>query len=130
MAKERNFSAALNIFWDLADTLEKTPKHPGYLQTLLHIGMINYATGNFAVAVSQLMKLVKIDFKYPLGFYYLGLCYEKIGLPDKAKWAYERSLVPLQENAKEDPKFEPFKLFVEERLKNIWSNPTNQAPPE
>lgn len=130
LAKEKNFSAALNIFWDLAETLEKTPKHPGYLKVLLNIGMINYATGNYAVAVNQLMKLVRIDFKYPLGFYYLGLCYEKIGMPDKAKWAYERALPTLQEKAKEDPNFDRFRIYVQERLKNIWGISLNQTPPE
>lgn len=53
-------------------------------------GKINYLKGRFDLAINHLFRLVKEDFEYPDGFLYLGRAYEQLGLPDKARWAYER----------------------------------------
>jgi len=53
-------------------------------------GKINYLRGRYDLAINQLFKLVKEQFDYPEGFFYLGKSYEALGLTDKAKWAFER----------------------------------------
>ena len=53
-------------------------------------GKINYLRGRYDLTINQLFKLVKENYNYPDGFFYLGKAYEAIGLGDKAKWAYER----------------------------------------
>jgi tetratricopeptide (TPR) repeat protein len=53
-------------------------------------GKINYLKGRYDLAINQLFKLVKDQYDYPDGFFYLGKAYEALGLVDKAKWAYER----------------------------------------
>jgi Flp pilus assembly protein TadD len=53
-------------------------------------GKINYLRGRYDLAINQLFKLVKDQYDYPDGFFYLGKAYEALGLDDKAKWAYER----------------------------------------
>lgn len=60
------------------------------LKVLFLLGKANYLKGRYDLAINFLFKLVKIKFDYPDGFLYLGKAYEKLGLKDKAQWAYDR----------------------------------------
>jgi tetratricopeptide (TPR) repeat protein len=60
-------------------------------------GKINYLRGRYDLAINSLFKLVKEKFDYPKAFFYLGKSYEKLGLDEKAKWAFER--VPEEESS-------------------------------
>jgi predicted Zn-dependent protease len=57
---------------------------------LFLLGKTNFLKGRFDLTINFLFKLVKQNFDYPEGFLYLGKAYEKIGLHDKAKWAFDR----------------------------------------
>ena len=65
------------------------------------------------------MKLVKIDFNYPLAFYYLGLNYEEMGLLDKVKWAYDRSLLQIEKLSETQDFYKPFLEDLQQRIKNL-----------
>jgi tetratricopeptide (TPR) repeat protein len=60
------------------------------LTILFHLGKANFLKGRYDLTINFLFKLVKIRFDYPDGFLYLGKAYEKLGLHDKAKWAFDR----------------------------------------
>lgn len=60
------------------------------LNILFLLGKANYLKGRYDLTINFLFKLVKIRYDYPDGFLYLGKAYEKLGLHDKAKWAFER----------------------------------------
>jgi len=57
---------------------------------LFLLGKTNFLKGRFDLTINFLFKLVKQNFDYPDGFLYLGKAYEKFGLHDKAKWAFDR----------------------------------------
>jgi len=57
---------------------------------LFLLGKTNFLKGRFDLTINFLFKLVKQNFDYPDGFLYLGKAYEKLGLHDKAKWAFDR----------------------------------------
>jgi len=57
---------------------------------LFLLGKANFLKGRYDLTISFLFKLVKIRFDYPDGFLYLGKAYEKLGLKDKAQWAFDR----------------------------------------
>ncbi|MHA2036500.1 MAG: RING finger domain-containing protein [Promethearchaeota archaeon] len=57
---------------------------------LFLLGKANFLKGRFDLTINFLFKLVKLNFEYPDGFLYLGKAYEKLGLHDKAKWAFDR----------------------------------------
>jgi predicted Zn-dependent protease len=59
-------------------------------KVLFLLGKANFLKGRFDLTISFLFKLVKTNFDYPEGFLYLGKAYEKLGLHDKAKWAFDR----------------------------------------
>ena len=60
------------------------------LDVLFLLGKANFLKGRYDLTISFLFKLVKIRFNYPDGFLYLGKAYEKLGLKDKAQWAFDR----------------------------------------
>jgi len=60
------------------------------LNILYLLGKANYLKGRYDMAINFFFKLVKIRYNYPDGFLYLGKSYEKLGLKDKAQWAYDR----------------------------------------
>ena len=60
------------------------------LDVVFLLGKANFLKGRYDLTISFLFKLVKIRFNYPDGFLYLGKAYEKLGLKDKAQWAFDR----------------------------------------
>ncbi|MHA1732846.1 MAG: hypothetical protein ACTSU5_12950 [Promethearchaeota archaeon] len=61
------------------------------------VGRANLALGKYSLAVNFLMKVVKAQSRYPWAYYYLGLAYENLEMPDKARWAFEREGVNFSE---------------------------------
>jgi tetratricopeptide (TPR) repeat protein len=118
-ALKEDFTAAMNIYWDILDQKKYPEKDARHLRLLLHLALVYYRMGKFAMSVKQLMNLVKIDFEYPLAFYYLGMSYEEVDLPDKAKWAYERALINAQKLVEKDKQFEPYVVDIGQRLKKF-----------
>ncbi|MHA1490495.1 MAG: RING finger domain-containing protein [Promethearchaeota archaeon] len=60
-------------------------------QTILFLhGKIDFLRERYDLAINFLFKLVKQKYDYPDAFLYLGKAYEKIGLVDKARWAFDR----------------------------------------
>ena len=59
-------------------------------KVLFLLGKVNFLKGRFDLTINFLFKLVRKNFDYPEGFLFLGKAYEKVGLHDKAKWAFDR----------------------------------------
>lgn len=53
-------------------------------------GKIFYFKGRYDMAIGHLFRIIKETNEFKDAFLYLGKSYEKLGLTDKAKWAYER----------------------------------------
>lgn len=83
---EHKYGPALNILFDILDNNDANNLDAKFL-----IGKTQYLSEKYDLAISNFMKLVKINYDYPLGFYYLGKSFEQIGSRDKAKWAFERA---------------------------------------
>lgn len=54
-------------------------------------GKTFFLKGRYDMAIGYLFKLVKDEYDFPEAFLYLGKAYEKLGLTEKAKWAFERA---------------------------------------
>ncbi|NVM37367.1 MAG: hypothetical protein HWN81_17355 [Candidatus Lokiarchaeota archaeon] len=74
----------------LLDQYNESSVDDGNLNILFLLGKANFLKGRYDLAINFLFKLVKIRFNYPDGFLYLGKAYEKLGLKDKAQWAFDR----------------------------------------
>ncbi|WP_457558275.1 hypothetical protein [Candidatus Harpocratesius sp.] len=119
LMKVKEFNKALKIFWEIIDNEYFPLKDQRMLRTTLNIGLIYYKQGKHAQAIKQFMKIVKIDFNYPLAFYFLGLCYDQMGFADKTKWAFERALKNTQALAVDNPKYSKFVKDIEHRLQRL-----------
>jgi tetratricopeptide (TPR) repeat protein len=120
LVQEGNFSGATNIYWDVIDQKKYGQKDPRFKKILLFLSIAYLKMGKAAMAVRQLMKLVKIDYSYPLSFYYLGVSYSEVGLPDKEKWALERSLNNITKVMSDNPSYyEGFYADIQSRLKKL-----------
>ena len=117
LVEEQNFSAAINLYWDILDQAGWTDKDTRRLQIILHLSIVYIKMGKQALAIRQLMKIVKHDYNYPLAFYFLGVSYIDIGLPDKAKWAFERALPNTQKLAEDDSYYDAFITDMQTRMK-------------
>ena len=84
---EEKYNDAIN---KLLDSYDENGIDDKNINILFLLGKANYLKGRYDLAISFLFKLVKIRFDYPDGFLYLGKAYEKLGLKDKAQWAYDR----------------------------------------
>ncbi|MHA1777552.1 MAG: hypothetical protein ACTSWC_12315 [Promethearchaeota archaeon] len=119
LMKSGQYNEALNAFWDILDKKYFPIKDQRMLRTILNIGLIYYKLGKQAHAIKQFMKIVKIDYNYPLAFYFLGLCYDQLGAADKTKWALERALRNTQLLAQENPRYAKFIEDIEQRLQKL-----------
>ncbi|MHA1675207.1 MAG: RING finger domain-containing protein [Promethearchaeota archaeon] len=119
LMKSKQYEPALKIFWDIIDQKYFPPKDQRILRTTLNIGLIYYRQGKHPQCIKQLMKIVKIDFNFPLAFYFLGLSYDQLGLMDKMKWALERALTNTEQLSQQNPKYQKFVTDIQRRLKII-----------
>ena len=87
LIEEENYNEAIERLLDLYDENSTDEKN---LNILFLLGKTNYLKGRYDMTINFLFKLVKMRYDYPDGFLYLGKAYEKLGLADKAKWAFER----------------------------------------
>ncbi|UCD01114.1 MAG: hypothetical protein JSV23_09555 [Promethearchaeota archaeon] len=87
LIEEEKYNEAID---KLLDEYNENAINDGNLNVLFLLGKANFLKGRFDLAINFLFKLVKIRFDYPDGFLYLGKAYERIGLKDKAQWAYDR----------------------------------------
>ena len=87
LIEEENFIDAIERLLDMYDENSTEEKD---LDILFLLGKTNYLRGRYDMAINFLFKLVKIRYDYPDGFLFLGKSYEKLGLQDKAKWAFDR----------------------------------------
>ncbi|MFX1597391.1 MAG: hypothetical protein ACFFBK_15145 [Promethearchaeota archaeon] len=87
LLQEEKYNEAIN---QLLDSYNESAVDDKNLNVLFLLGKANFLKGRYDLAINFLFKLVKIRFNYPDGFLYLGKAYEKIGLHDKAKWAFDR----------------------------------------
>ncbi|MHA1563490.1 MAG: hypothetical protein ACTSPA_15390 [Promethearchaeota archaeon] len=113
------YTEALNLVWDINDIYKFTNRDPRYSKILFFLSYIYFKMKKHAQSIQQLMKLVKIDFNYPLAFYYLGLNYEEMGLLDKVKWAYDRSLLQIEKLSETQDYYKPFLEDLQQRIKNL-----------
>ena len=118
ISQEKNMEA-LNLLWDVIDIYKFKNTDTRYPKILFYLAYAYYKLKKHAQAIQQLMKLVKIDFSYPLGFYYLGLNYEEMGLLDKVKWAYDRSLLQIEKLSETQDYYKPFLEDLQQRIKNL-----------
>ena len=119
LISQSKYMEALNLLWDINDVYKFTNRDPRYPKVLFHLSYLYFKLKKHAQAIQQLMKLVKIDFNYPLAFYYLGLNYEEMGLLDKVKWAYDRSLLQIEKLSETQDYYKPFLEDIQLRLKNL-----------
>ncbi|MHA1618740.1 MAG: hypothetical protein ACTSVZ_05610 [Promethearchaeota archaeon] len=117
LMKSKQYETALDKFWDIIDQKYFPPKDQRILRTTLNIGLIYHRQGKHSQCIKQLMKIVKIDFNFPLAFYFLGLSYDQLGMQDKMKWALERALKNTEHLAQSNPKYQKFCDDIERRLK-------------
>jgi len=87
LIEEEKYNEAID---KLLDSYSETVLDDNNLNVLFLLGKANFLKGRYDLAINFLFKLVKIRFDYPDGFLLLGKAYEKIGLKDKAQWAYDR----------------------------------------
>jgi outer membrane protein assembly factor BamD (BamD/ComL family) len=87
LIEDGNYNEAID---KLLDSFNETAIDDNNMKVLFLLGKANYLKGRYDLAINFLFKLVKIRFDYPDGFLYLGKAYEKIGLKDKAQWAFQR----------------------------------------
>ncbi len=87
LIEEEKYNEAID---KLLDSYSETVIDDNNLNALFLLGKANFLKGRYDLAINFLFKLVKIRFDYPDGFLLLGKAYEKIGLKDKAQWAYDR----------------------------------------
>jgi len=116
---QTKYMEALNLLWDIHDSYKFKIKDPRHAKVLFDISYAFFKLNKYAQSIQQLMKLVKIDFNYPLAFYYLGLNYEEMGLLDKVKWAYDRSLLQIEKLSKIQDYYKPFLEDLQQRIKNL-----------
>jgi predicted Zn-dependent protease len=84
LIKQKEFDKALKQLFNLSDHSSEN------VHVLYFIGKTFYLKEQYDLAINYFMKLVKKDYNYPKGFYYLGKSYQALGLDDKAKWAFDR----------------------------------------
>jgi len=84
---EEKYNEAIDKLLDEYDESDIDDKN---LNVLFLLGKANYLKGRYDLAINFLFKLVKIRYDYQDGFLILGKAYEKLGLKDKAQWAYDR----------------------------------------
>lgn len=87
LIEEEKYNEAID---KLLDSYSETVIDDNNLNVLFLLGKANFLKGRYDLAINFLFKLVKVRFDYPDGFLLLGKAYEKIGLKDKAQWAYDR----------------------------------------
>ena len=119
LISQTKYMEALNLVWDINDLYKFTNRDPRYPKVLFFLSYIYFKLKKHAQAIQQLMKLVKIDFNYPLAFYYLGLNYEEMGMLDKVKWAYDRSLLQIEKLSETQEYYKPFLEDLQQRIKNL-----------
>ncbi len=85
--EEEKYNEAIET---LLDEYNESSVDERNLDVLFLLGKANFLKGRYDLTISFLFKLVKIKFNYPDGFLYLGKAYEKLGLKDKAQWAFDR----------------------------------------
>jgi len=119
LISQEKYTEALNLVWDINDLYKFTHRDPRYPKVLFFLSFTYFKLKKHAQSIQQLMKLVKIDFNYPLAFYYLGLNYEEMGLLDKVKWAYDRSLLQIEKLSETQDFYKPFLEDLQQRIKNL-----------
>ncbi|MFX0000749.1 MAG: RING finger domain-containing protein [Candidatus Hodarchaeota archaeon] len=87
LIEEESYNEAIEKLLDLYNENSTDERD---LNILYLLGKANYLKGRYDLAINFLFKLVKIRYNYPNGFLYLGKAYERLGLHDKAKWAFDR----------------------------------------
>ncbi|MHA1745178.1 MAG: hypothetical protein ACTSWW_04205 [Promethearchaeota archaeon] len=117
--EEDKFEATLDTLWALYDAEYYPKSDRRMLKVLFYISLTYYSIGKYAQSVQQLMNIAKIDFEYPLVFYYLGLCYLELEITDKTKWAFVRALNNTKKLAETDPKYLPYVPKIEAALNTI-----------
>ncbi len=117
LAKQQNFQAAMNIYWDILEQKKYSQADPKTLRVILHLGLAYYKMGKYAQCIRQLMKIIKIDYDYPLVFYFLGLTYEQLEMNDKIKWAMERALKNAEKLATTNEVYSKYVVDIKKRLK-------------
>ena len=87
LVEEKKYDIALDRLENMEDGNNQDYKSQMILFTK---GKIHFLRGRYDLSINHLFKLVKVKYDYPDAFLYLAKSYEHLGLPDKAKWAYER----------------------------------------
>jgi tetratricopeptide (TPR) repeat protein len=117
LAAQGENTQALKILWDIMDNTFKEKRTKGALEVLMLIGRINYRAGKYGLALKPITEVVKVDMKFPLAMYYMGLAYDKLGMPDKMIWSFERAIDALKGYAEKNPTvFQPFVDYVQKKL--------------
>jgi tetratricopeptide (TPR) repeat protein len=112
----KNYETAITALWAIFDTVKNNEKHPAFIRALMDLAINYYALAKYDLAMTQLTKVVKINYNSPLGLFYMGLCYEGLGIWDKARWSYDRADPILEQYLKIDPIYEKFHNFTQSRL--------------
>ena len=111
LIEEKKYPAALNVLFDLLDNND-----PNNMNALFLIGKAQFFNLRYDLAISNLMKVVKNKFEFPFAFYYLGKSFQEVGLPDKAKWAFERAIINTNKlilSGEKDLEYDPKEILKE-----------------
>jgi tetratricopeptide (TPR) repeat protein len=121
MISEQNYTGAMNLLWDLHDTKYKNEKDPIHHRILMELGKLYILIEKHSLAITQLMKLVRLDYNYPFAFFYLGKAYDAMGQPDRAVWAFERAEVVLKKSGECGDEGKVCEDFLKTRLAKKYS---------
>ncbi len=88
LAEKNEFDAALDKLFEYGD--KQIPIFDNQTISFLK-GKVFYLQGRYDLAIGNLFKLVKEKYDYPDAFQYLGKSYEKLGMTEKAIWAFDRA---------------------------------------
>ncbi|MHA1585384.1 MAG: hypothetical protein ACTSWL_09025 [Promethearchaeota archaeon] len=115
--KNGNHSKAILELWNILDEGYYTPNDHRNLKVRFTIAISYNKLAKYGLAIRQFMTLVKIDYNYPLAFYFLGLCYEKIEIYDKAHWAFVRAQRNLESLCQTNIQYKKYLEEVQIKLK-------------
>ena len=119
IAESGEIEKAIKGIWDILDEKDYEEKDLCNLKLLFTLGKLYYESGKSTLGIRQLMKLVKLEYSYPLAFYYLGRSFEKNDVLDKAKWAYDRSLHNIPKLMPQYPELQSYAEIIRGRMENI-----------
>ncbi len=122
LLNNEKYGEAVNLLWDLHDQKKYPMKDTRNLYIILQIAVVYYNSGQYPLGLRQLNKIIKVDYEYPLVFYYMGMCYSGLEMSDKVKWAMDRAVLHTARLVEKDERYQPFLDEINSILDSLKKN--------